>query len=826
MKTPLPPLLCLLTTTVIQAADRDFPEISDFPRTVTITLDGTSATIEDPVGITIDEGATASELSITSEVEGVRFILRGNSENGFVEITSPYRVMVTLDGLDLTSSDGPALSVFTEKRTFIDAVTGTTNHLSDTAEYTRSGSGTLFSGGSMIFSGEGQLEVESQVAHAIYATKSVRVLRGDLLVPSAAKDAIHPKSRFDMDGGHVSLAATGDGIDADKGITIAGGRLDVSGTSDDTKGLASGDTLEITGGLVSIDFSGDQSKAIAADADITFLGGTILLDLSGDVVLETVEEETLSYVDPAYCTGIKSDSNFVMQGGNLSITHRGLAGKAISVDGDVSISAGTLDLATLSGSSSRYTNSEGETDTASPDGIKADGAITITGGIFALRADGSGADAISADLALTIEGGTFDIRSRGDQSKGLKSKTAIDLAGGVFDFNLSGDVALESVATGRYDPSYCTAIKSSGDLTVEGGTVSILHQGVAGKGVSIDGNIVMSGGTFDITTTGDASATFTNASGVTDWAGADAFKADGTLTVTGGTLNTLASGSGGDAISCDGDALIGILGIDDTPVITASTTGSRVTVSGSDYMNTKAFKAAGNFTMNGGTYTGSTTSNGAEGLESKATLTINGGTIAIQAYDDGINATTNITINGGAIYSYASNNDGIDSNGTLRITGGLIVSSGANSPEEGFDCDQNNFTITGGILVGSGGATSTPTSSTSTQRSVIYKGSGTADVILRVTSSSGDHLVYKIPRTYSGGGGGGGGFPGGGGSSSTAMTLLFSNPDLASGTTYSIISGATVSGGTEFHGLYTDATVSGGTTLKTFNPTSMVTTVQ
>jgi hypothetical protein len=67
---------------------------------------------------------------------------------------------------------------------------------------------------------------------------------------------------------------------------------------------------------------------------------------------------------------------------------------------------------------------------------------------------------------------------------------------------------------------------------------------------------------------------------------------------------------------------------------------------------------------------------------------------------------------------------------------------------------------------------------------------------------------------------------GGPGGSSAAKTLLFSSPSLASGTTYTILSGATVTGGTEFHGLYTGATVSGGTTLKTFNPTSMVTTVQ
>ena len=232
-----------------------------------------------------------------------------------------------------------------------------------------------------------------------------------------------------------------------------------------------------------------------------------------------------------------------------------------------------------------------------------------------------------------------------------------------------------------------------------------------------------------------------------------------------------------------------------------------------DYVNPKAFKAGGNLTMNGGSYTGSTAQNGGEGLESKANLTIAGGTVEINSYDDGINASTKITISGGSVYCYSANNDGIDSNGTILISGGVIVSSGYNAPEEGFDCDQNNFTITGGIMIGTGGATSTPTASTSTQRSVVYRGPGTANVILQVKPASGSTFVYKLPRTYSNG-------------SSTGMTMLFSLPTLAAGTSYSILSGVTVSGGTEFHGLYTGATVSGGTTLKTFTPTNMVTTVQ
>ncbi len=223
----------------------------------------------------------------------------------------------------------------------------------------------------------------------------------------------------------------------------------------------------------------------------------------------------------------------------------------------------------------------------------------------------------------------------------------------------------------------------------------------------------------------------------------------------------------------------------------------------------KGIKGYGNVTINGGDIVVTTKGgDGSEGIESKSILTINDGNIAVTSYDDCINATGSLVINGGTIYCYSSNNDGIDSNGTLTITGGLIVSSGTTSPEEGFDCDQNTFKITGGTILGVGGASSTPTSSVSTQRSVIYGGSGTSGQYISIVSSGGESILnYKLPRSYS------------------QMTLLFSSPSLISGGSYTIYSGGTVSGGTDFHGYLSGATYAVGTQLATFTATSVVTQI-
>jgi hypothetical protein len=255
-------------------------------------------------------------------------------------------------------------------------------------------------------------------------------------------------------------------------------------------------------------------------------------------------------------------------------------------------------------------------------------------------------------------------------------------------------------------------------------------------------------------------------------------------------------------MNCDGSITI------HDGTVKVITTGTQY-VYGKLDSSAKAMKAEGALTINGGTVlVRATGGEGSEGIESKSVLTVNDGMIAALCYDDCMNASNSIVINGGSIYCYSSGNDGIDSNGTLTITGGVVIASGTTSPEDGFDCDQNTFKITGGIVLGIGGGTSTPTSSVCTQRSVIYGGSGSNGEILNIQSADGTNvLTYQIPRNYS------------------QMTLLFSSPNLASGGSYTISKGGSVSGGSEFFGLYTGSSYSGGTQAATFTAGSMVTQV-
>ncbi len=94
-----------------------------------------------------------------------------------------------------------------------------------------------------------------------------------------------------------------------------------------------------------------------------------------------------------------------------------------------------------------------------------------------------------------------------------------------------------------------------------------------------------------------------------------------------------------------------------------------------------------------------------EGLDSELHLTINGGTVNIEAQDDGINTNEDFvsvtTVNGGKLTVNAgqgSEGDGIDSNGYLVINGGEVwTMSNERTPDGGIDAD-SPILINGGTL--------------------------------------------------------------------------------------------------------------------------------
>lgn len=275
-------------------------------------------------------------------------------------------------------------------------------------------------------------------------------------------------------------------------------------------------------------------------------------------------------------------------------------------------------------------------------------------------------------------------------------------------------------------------------------------------------------------------------------ASSDGIHTNDAVYIDGGTLNIVASSDGIEAE--EGHIIIN----DGTITLNVADDGIVASYDTDDTIDPYVV-------INGGTINITTTVEGGEGIESKSTLTINDGEIYIKAIDDAINAGDAIYINGGSIVAYSTTNDGIDSNGTLTVTGGKVFAIGAKSPEEGFDCDNNTFKITGGLLVGVGGATSSPTANVSTQPSAIL-GSGNAGTIFSVLDSdNAEVMTFKAPVSFT--------------------TLLLSGSKFSSGKTYKLVTVSSVTSASDFNGLYLGGTFSNYTLSSSFTLTSMVTKI-
>jgi hypothetical protein len=424
---------------------------------------------------------------------------------------------------------------------------------------------------------------------------------------------------------------------------------------------------------------------------------------------------------------------------------------------------------------------------AAKDGIHANDAFIDGGGTLTITSAGDGIEV--EEGGVTINSGLITINSVGDAIKTSYDGTDTTITPNIA---INGGL-LKLTTTGEKGQG----VKSVGTLALTGGIIQATVSGAASKGLSSDGYMTISGGKLTAITSG-APIYEDN-----DLSGAAGIKCDGTLAISGGTVQCKSTGSGGKGIS--GDGIINISG----GTVKIITTGTKYTYNSSTDTSAKGIKADGNLTISGGAVMvrceGGDGDGGSEGIESKKILTISGGETAVQAPDDAVNAATSIVVSGGYLYAYSSGNDGIDSNGSISISGGVVIGSGTTSPEEGLDCDNNTINITGGVVIGTGGASSTMGG---TQYSVGYGGTGTSGNLINIQSKDGTSLLtYKLPRTYS------------------SMTLQFSSPSLKSGTTYSIYSGGSMTGGTNFYGYCAGATYTKGTSLTTFTPSSVYTTI-
>ena len=404
---------------------------------------------------------------------------------------------------------------------------------------------------------------------------------------------------------------------------------------------------------------------------------------------------------------------------------------------------------------------------------------------------------------------------------------------GVTDDGIQCDI--DDTDTGSTGETTDHEDEDSGNIYIEGGSITMNIAGKAAKGIKSEGDIIISGGTIDVTTTGhgkwDDEDFKTKA--------AACLSSDAKVIISGGTLTLTSTGSGGKGINCDAAfelsggyvtvATTGALYYNNGTSENTNYTGNTDNIDSDYHSSSKGVKADGAITITGGRISVSTAGLNAEGIESKTTILISDGEVVVNAYDDAINVGgdgTDLIIEGGYVYARAMNNDGIDGNGNVYVKGGLVYAIGSREPEVAIDAnteENKKLYVQGGTVSAVGGL---ERGASITGGTCKYTSSWTEDTWHALYNGSELVAAFQTPTkassgSSSGGGSGpggnrppGGGGPGGSGGSQQLVVYTSSTPSLTSG--------VTVSGGTEYFGGVANigGTVSGGTSVTLNNYSS------
>jgi len=223
-----------------------------------------------------------------------------------------------------------------------------------------------------------------------------------------------------------------------------------------------------------------------------------------------------------------------------------------------------------------------------------------------------------------------------------------------------GPMVFSGDGTTSVTASYKHGIFSNDYIHVKGGTLNV---NVSAKDAirSING-FIFDDGTLTIKATGtivDDESKGIKVEGLEDSTGAG----KGYIVINGGAITVT---SVGKAITAgwdiDEDAETADTADDPDPYVTVNGGVLTLTTTGTAYENADG------------------TSCSPEGIEGKSRVTITGGTIVINANEDGINAGDAITVSGGNIYvkSTGADVDAFDSNGSITVSGGVIVAVASN----------------------------------------------------------------------------------------------------------------------------------------------------
>ena len=644
-----------------------------------IHLNGASATVE-------GDYAEVNGGIITISHSG-EFWIDGTLADGQInvniadEVADAETVKIYLNGVNITGKTAPAIVVTNAENTSINIVDGTENTITDgDAAYAGDWLGTAlieakdditFKGGEK---GTGVLTITANMQDALVCNNDIKFTGGtvniDTLNDTDKTNAVNGKTSVTVkETAVLNIDAEGDGLKSSKGdVAIEGGAVTIKAGND---AIQSGTTIDISGGTVVA--GGDRGLTAAIGLNIT--GGKVAATATDNQTDSTLMTGTtqgtflLNFVDDTSNTdgcwkkansfgGFEFTKKFKYV---LLSTPDYTKGKEITFDvasNGTTIGSGVMH----SGNNTKFAvsgiiNTFNEVtiltsvplpDTGTDTPATADGySITLSGA--SIQSDAPADVASSADGKLTItQPGTFAVSG---EAKDVQIYVNVDKTAypdGVVELDLVGaDISNSTTA-----PIYVNSIGDEVQIVAKKDTVNIISDGTA------------------------HTESYTNSDGETVTVEGAIFSKDDLKIKGSGTLTV--NGNVSDAIVCKNDLKI----YNGTITVNAVDDGIRskdsVTVGNAADTDFSALNLTVNTTQGDGIKSTGTDASTAD--KAYGNVTINGGTLDINSYADGIQGEQSVVINGGTIDIYTY--EGAGFSGTVSgNTGGWGGSTSTASPD-------------------------------------------------------------------------------------------------------------------------------------------------
>ena len=410
-----------IKTTLSEGLSIDFNETPDsitftkpaLPIVVEVVYNGTEATVtipkcmKDSVTCTRVNGSNSYVfLEYKGSSDEIIYDVKGSSDNGSLIIKSDYKMQVNLNNVSLTSTCGEALRFKCGKRIALVMADGSVNTFKDskdkgvTPDPQDSHKACIYTKGHLELSGAGTLNVTGNYNHALAAKEYLKVKKSvkAINILGAASDAIHVGEYFTMNGGKLTIGegTKGDGVQVEYKTDDDGA---IVKDEENTGEIIINDgTLDIT--MV----ASEDTKCMKADGNVTINGGTLLLHATANGSRGIQSDGTLTI---AQAEGVTTDITIDAAGGKCTLSSdKDDPDKCmgINVEGDINISAGTLNI-TASG--------------ASANGLKCDRNLTVSGGTITIAATGSSSNGMKIENNVTFTGGSTKVVNSGSKSKGI-----------------------------------------------------------------------------------------------------------------------------------------------------------------------------------------------------------------------------------------------------------------------------------------------------------------------------------------------------------------------------------------------------------------------